>query len=141
MSQVSNSPRSNSESKHQRRSVTNPLALQVLLALIFLFTGSMKLILPIEALTAQLPLPGLFVRFIGVAEVAGALGLILPGSAYSTGTDAFGRLWAGDHHDWGGCGDSGDWWWCYRAGAAGGRITGGGGCLWAAVLGMRVGSE
>jgi hypothetical protein len=25
------------------------------------------------------PLPGLFLRFIGVAEVAGALGLILPG--------------------------------------------------------------
>jgi hypothetical protein len=39
----------------------------------------MKLILPIETLTAQMPLLGLFVRFIGVAEVAGALGLILPG--------------------------------------------------------------
>jgi uncharacterized membrane protein YphA (DoxX/SURF4 family) len=54
---------------------------QGLLALIFLFAGSMKLILPIEMMTAQmaLPLPGLFLRFIGVAEVAGALGLILPG--------------------------------------------------------------
>jgi hypothetical protein len=39
----------------------------------------MKLILPIEALTAQSPLPGLFLRFIGVAEVLGAIGLILPG--------------------------------------------------------------
>jgi hypothetical protein len=28
---------------------------------------------------AQTPLPGLFVRFIGVAEVLGAIGLILPG--------------------------------------------------------------
>ncbi len=79
MSQVLNSPGSN-ESKHQRRIVTATLwSLQVLLALIFLFTGSMKLILPIETLTAQVPLPGLFVRFIGVAEIAGALGLILPG--------------------------------------------------------------
>ena len=30
-------------------------------------------------LTEQFPLPGLFVRFIGVAEVLGAIGLILPG--------------------------------------------------------------
>ena len=30
-------------------------------------------------LTEQLPLPGLFMRFINVAEVLGAIGLILPG--------------------------------------------------------------
>ncbi len=55
--------------------------IQGLLALLFLFAGSMKLIVPIEMLTAQmpLPLPGLFLQFIGVAEVAGAIGLILPG--------------------------------------------------------------
>ncbi len=55
--------------------------LQVLLALLFLFVGAMKLIVPVQALLAQMPiqLPGLFVRFIGVVEVAGALGLILPG--------------------------------------------------------------
>ena len=52
---------------------------QGLLALLFLFAGGMKLVLPIEALTEQMPLPGLFVRFIGVAEVLGAIGLILPG--------------------------------------------------------------
>ncbi len=52
---------------------------QGLLALIFLFTGETKLILPIEVLTEQFPLPGLFVRFLGVAEVLGAIGLILPG--------------------------------------------------------------
>ncbi len=52
---------------------------QGLLALIFLFAGGMKLVMPIEALTEQLPLPGLFVRFIGVCEVLGAIGLILPG--------------------------------------------------------------
>jgi uncharacterized membrane protein YphA (DoxX/SURF4 family) len=57
---------------------------QGLLALIFLFAGGTKLILPLEVLASmgspnQIPLPGLFVRFIGVAEVLGALGLILPG--------------------------------------------------------------
>jgi uncharacterized membrane protein YphA (DoxX/SURF4 family) len=52
---------------------------QGLLALLFLFAGGMKLVQPIEALTEQMPLPGLFVRFIGVAEVLGGLGLILPG--------------------------------------------------------------
>lgn len=47
----------------------------------FLLVGGMKLILPIQILVAQmpLPLPGLFIRFIATAEVAGALGLLLPG--------------------------------------------------------------
>ncbi len=52
---------------------------QGLLALLFLFAGGTKLVLPLEVLTAQMPLPGLFVRFIGVAEVLGGIGLILPG--------------------------------------------------------------
>ena len=57
---------------------------QGLLAALFLFAGGTKLILPIDVLTSmgspnQIPLPGWFVRFIGVAEVLGALGLILPG--------------------------------------------------------------
>ena len=52
---------------------------QVLLALMFLFAGVTKLVLPIEELTAQMPMPELFLRFIGVVEVLGALGLILPG--------------------------------------------------------------
>jgi len=53
---------------------------QGLLALLFLFTGGVKLLLPLEVLTEQTPLlPGLFVRFLGVAEVLGAIGLILPG--------------------------------------------------------------
>jgi len=52
---------------------------QGLLALLFLFAGGMKLVLPVEEMTKQMPLPGLFLRFIGVAEVLGALGLILPG--------------------------------------------------------------
>jgi hypothetical protein len=53
--------------------------IQGLLAVVFLFAGGMKLILPAEVLTASFPLPALFVRFIGVCEVLGALGLILPG--------------------------------------------------------------
>ena len=52
---------------------------QGLLALLFLFAGGMKLVLPLEKLTATTHLPGLFMRFIGVAEVLGAFGLILPG--------------------------------------------------------------
>jgi hypothetical protein len=53
---------------------------QGLLALLFLFTGRIKLVLPIEVMTEQMPvpLPGPFLRFIGVAEVLGAVGLILP---------------------------------------------------------------
>jgi uncharacterized membrane protein YphA (DoxX/SURF4 family) len=69
---------------HPRGRIVTSRALWVvqgLLALVFLFAGSMKLIVPVEALTAQmaLPLPGLFLKFIGLVEVAGALGLILPG--------------------------------------------------------------
>jgi len=52
---------------------------QALLALLFLFTGGIKLVLPLEMLTEGSPLPGWFVRFIGVVEVLGAIGLILPG--------------------------------------------------------------
>jgi uncharacterized membrane protein YphA (DoxX/SURF4 family) len=52
---------------------------QVLLALVFLLAGVVKLILPVEEMTKQMPLPGLFLRFIAVAEVLGAIGLILPG--------------------------------------------------------------
>jgi uncharacterized membrane protein YphA (DoxX/SURF4 family) len=58
--------------------------IQVLLALVFLFAGGTKLVLPLDVLTSmgppnQIQLPGLFIRFIGVVEVLGALGLILPG--------------------------------------------------------------
>lgn len=53
--------------------------IQVLLALLFLFAGVTKLVLPIEQMTKQMAMPGLFLRFLGVVEVLGALGLILPG--------------------------------------------------------------
>jgi len=54
--------------------------IQVLLALLFLLAGGTKLILPIAEMTKDIHLPGLFLRFLGVAEVLGALGLILPGA-------------------------------------------------------------
>lgn len=57
---------------------------QILLALLFLFAGGTKLILPSEVLQSmgspnQIMLSGFFIKFIGVCEVLGALGLILPG--------------------------------------------------------------
>ena len=54
---------------------------QGLLALLFLWAGAVKLVTPVEEMLAQmpLPLPGLFLQFIGVAEVLGGLGLVLPG--------------------------------------------------------------
>ena len=51
---------------------------QGLLAALFLFAGGMKLITPVEVLSAMSPFPGEFIRFIGVCEVLGAVGLILP---------------------------------------------------------------
>jgi hypothetical protein len=53
--------------------------IQVLLAGLFLFSGGMKLVMPIAEMTKDIALPGWFLRFIGVAEVLGGLGLILPG--------------------------------------------------------------
>ena len=52
---------------------------QVLLALAFLSAGAMKLITPDETLTAWYPFPAWFIRFIGVCELLGAAGLVLPG--------------------------------------------------------------
>jgi len=52
---------------------------QGLLAALFLFAGGAKLVLPLDQMTGPVALPGWFLRFLGVAEVLGALGLILPG--------------------------------------------------------------
>ncbi len=51
---------------------------QGLLAAIFLFAGGVMLVLPPEDLVGPVAMPIPFVRFIGVAEVLGAVGLILP---------------------------------------------------------------
>jgi uncharacterized membrane protein YphA (DoxX/SURF4 family) len=54
--------------------------LQWVLALFFaLGSGLPKLILPLDTLPMPLPLPELFLRVVGVAEVLGGVGLLLPG--------------------------------------------------------------
>ena len=53
--------------------------LQVLLGLLFMFAGGSKLVMPIEEMTKDIALPGWFLRGIGVCELLGGLGLILPG--------------------------------------------------------------
>jgi uncharacterized membrane protein YphA (DoxX/SURF4 family) len=58
--------------------------LQILLALLFLFAGITKLVLPAEVLQSAGPpsaikFSALFLKFIGVLETLGGLGLILPG--------------------------------------------------------------
>jgi len=54
--------------------------IQVLLALLFLFAGVVKLVMPIEEMLKQIPvaLPGALLQFVAVCEVLGGLGLILP---------------------------------------------------------------
>ena len=53
---------------------------QVLLALLFAFAGAMKFIMPMDQMTKQMPvsLSPSFIYFIGIAEILGAIGLILP---------------------------------------------------------------
>ena len=58
--------------------------IQILLALLFIFAGGMKLVVPTDLLMAQAPpgstqFPSWFMKFIGVVELLGGLGLILPG--------------------------------------------------------------
>jgi len=57
--------------------------IQVLLALLFIFSGGMKVVMSAEAMAAMSPpgsiiLPGLLLKFIGVCEVLGGFGLVLP---------------------------------------------------------------
>lgn len=54
--------------------------LQCLLALLFIFSGSMKFVMSVAQMNEQAPvfLPGIFLHFIGVCEILGGIGLILP---------------------------------------------------------------
>jgi hypothetical protein len=84
MTDENNNMRSGSEhldgSTKKRSGVVYALwTIQVLLALLFLFAGVAKLVMPAEAMKGPVAIPVLFLRFIGVCEVLGALGLILPG--------------------------------------------------------------
>ncbi len=65
--------------KHPRTSNVVLWIVQVLLAALFLFAGGVKLALPAAELASQTGLPALFMQFIGVAEMAGGLGLLVPG--------------------------------------------------------------
>ncbi|HEY8204629.1 MAG TPA: DoxX family protein [Pyrinomonadaceae bacterium] len=54
--------------------------LQILLSLLFIFSGAMKFVMSVAEMNQQAPvvLPGLFLHFIGVCEMLGGIGLILP---------------------------------------------------------------
>ncbi|HEY6218977.1 MAG TPA: DoxX family protein [Gemmatimonadaceae bacterium] len=52
---------------------------QFLLAALFLFAGSLKFILPADKMQGPISFPISFIHFIGACEIAGGLGLILPG--------------------------------------------------------------
>jgi hypothetical protein len=67
------------QSRSHVRSGTRLWIAQGVLAALFLFAGGMKLAMPAAALAAQSHLPGAFMKFIGLAETLGALGLVLPG--------------------------------------------------------------
>jgi len=51
---------------------------QITLAMLFLFAGVMKFVMPVKEMTSGSSLPGSFFHFIGVMEVLGAIGLVLP---------------------------------------------------------------
>ena len=51
---------------------------QITLAMLFLFAGVMKFVMPIKEMTRGSSLPGSFFHFIGAIEVLGAIGLVLP---------------------------------------------------------------
>ena len=62
-----------------RRSLSIVLwSLQGVLAVVFLMAGAMKVLSPAEMMEAQSPLPLALLRFVGLCEIAGAIGLILP---------------------------------------------------------------
>ena len=54
--------------------------IQCLLALLFIFSGSMKFVMSVQEMNSQssVVLPGLFIHFIGACEILGGIGLILP---------------------------------------------------------------
>jgi uncharacterized membrane protein YphA (DoxX/SURF4 family) len=52
--------------------------LQLLLAALFLFAGAMKFVMTVEEMTQQMAMPGWFLHFIGLCELLGGLGLVLP---------------------------------------------------------------
>jgi hypothetical protein len=64
---------------HTKRARVTLWTIQALLATLFLFAGAFRLAVPLATLAKSSPLPAPFLKFIGVCEVAGAVGLVLPG--------------------------------------------------------------
>jgi uncharacterized membrane protein YphA (DoxX/SURF4 family) len=52
--------------------------LQGLLAALFLFSGTMKFVMPVAQMTKGTSLTGGFIHFIGVCEILGGIGLVVP---------------------------------------------------------------
>jgi uncharacterized membrane protein YphA (DoxX/SURF4 family) len=67
-----------SDRRARRRSILLWI-IQGLLAGLFLFAGGAKLAMSVAVLEQTTKLPGVFMRFIAVAELLGAVGLVLPG--------------------------------------------------------------
>ena len=65
-------------SRVTRRASAALWTVQVLAAFIFLMAGGSKVLMPADMLAAVSPLPVLFLRLLGAAELAGAAGLIPP---------------------------------------------------------------
>ena len=66
-------------SENRRKPITYVLwILQVLLAALFIFGGGFKLVASPEQMAGPVAMPILFLRFIGLMELLGGLGLILP---------------------------------------------------------------
>ena len=73
------------EARFRKQSKTLNVALwvaQILLAIMFSLVGAMKAFMPLDQLSKTMlwvpAVPAALVRFIGVAELVGVLGLILP---------------------------------------------------------------
>lgn len=65
----------------RNRTRTNRLlwTAQIVIALLFAFAGAMKFIMPADKMQGPFALPIGFIHFIGICEITGAFGLILPG--------------------------------------------------------------
>jgi len=78
---IRSSPAANVEVRPKKALHITLWVVQVLLALLFIWAGGFKLVASLEQLAGppgSVVLPGAFIRFIGVAELLGGLGLILP---------------------------------------------------------------
>jgi uncharacterized membrane protein YphA (DoxX/SURF4 family) len=76
--QMSQEPASSSAVSQGKGLSAGLWTVQTILALMFMFSGVMKFVMPAEQMTKGTSLPLWFFHFIGVCEVLGGLGLILP---------------------------------------------------------------